>query len=182
MTIAVVTVHHALILVNTQTAKATPTPPGRHHTRPLSGSTSQRGSGQTRVIRDAGAPVYPLRGLLADRVADGGSPSARSMFSCPTGLARCSSARCARSRAGRGPWRRFPAARLSTMRCMAATPKAKPRGPWTPEEIARNERVNRGREARDQRKTPEERLEETLRLSRFVSELRDGAPDDVRAR
>ncbi len=68
------------------------------------------------------------------------------------------------------------------MRYMAATPKVKPRGPWTPEEIARNERVNREREARDQRKTPEERLEETLRLSRFISELRDGAPDDVRAR
>ncbi len=68
------------------------------------------------------------------------------------------------------------------MRCMAATPKTKPRGAWTPEEIARNERVNREREARDERKTPEERLEETLRLSRFISELRDGAPDDVRTR
>jgi len=65
---------------------------------------------------------------------------------------------------------------------MAAQPKARPKGPWTPEEIARNERVNREREARDQRMTPEERLEETLRLSRFINELREGVSGDVRAR
>jgi hypothetical protein len=65
---------------------------------------------------------------------------------------------------------------------MPAKPKAKPRGPWTPEEIARNERANQVRYARDQRKTPEERLEETLRLSRFISELRQGVPGNVRAR
>ena len=69
-----------------------------------------------------------------------------------------------------------------TMRYMAATPKAKSRGPWTPEEIARNARVNQARRARDQRKTPEERLEETLRLSRFISELQQGVSGDVRAR
>jgi hypothetical protein len=63
-----------------------------------------------------------------------------------------------------------------------AKPDNKPRGPWTPEEIARNERVNRARLARDREKTPEERLEETVRLSRFISELRQGAPADVRAR
>jgi len=68
------------------------------------------------------------------------------------------------------------------MRFMAAQPKARPKGPWTPEEIARNERVNREREARDQRMTPEERLEETLRLSRFINELREGVSGDVRAR
>jgi hypothetical protein len=68
------------------------------------------------------------------------------------------------------------------MPLMAAKPKAKPRGPWTPEEIARNERANQVRHARDQRKTPEERLEETLRLSRFISELRQGVPDNVRVR
>jgi hypothetical protein len=65
---------------------------------------------------------------------------------------------------------------------MATAPKSKPKGPWTPEEIARNERVNQARLARDREKTPEERLEETVRLSRFISELRQGAPDDVRAR
>jgi hypothetical protein len=65
---------------------------------------------------------------------------------------------------------------------MAAKPKAKPRGPWTPEEIAREERANQARAQRDREKTPEERLEETLRLSRFLSELRQGLPDDVRTR
>jgi hypothetical protein len=68
------------------------------------------------------------------------------------------------------------------MRCMAATPNAKPRGPWTPEEEARNERVNQARRARDRSKTPEERLEETLRLSRFIGELRQGVANDVRTR
>ncbi|HEV2943673.1 MAG TPA: hypothetical protein VGX26_00975 [Solirubrobacteraceae bacterium] len=65
---------------------------------------------------------------------------------------------------------------------MATKPKAKPKGPWTPEEIAREERANRARALSDRAKTPEERLEETVRLNRFISELRDGAPDDVRAR
>jgi len=68
------------------------------------------------------------------------------------------------------------------MRGMAAEPKNKPRGPWTPEEIAREERATQARALRDLEKTPAERLEETLRLSRFISELRQGAPPDVRAR
>ncbi len=63
---------------------------------------------------------------------------------------------------------------------MAAKPKAKPRGPWTAEEIARNERAERARALRDHEKTPQQCLEETLRLSRFVSELQQGLPDDVR--
>jgi len=58
--------------------------------------------------------------------------------------------------------------------------KAKPRGPRTAEEIARNERVEEIRALRDREKTPQVCLEETLRLSRFVSELRQGLPDDVR--
>jgi hypothetical protein len=61
-------------------------------------------------------------------------------------------------------------------------PQARPKGPWTPEEIARNERATQIRNARDREKTPAERLEETVRLSRFISELRQGVPDDVRAR
>jgi hypothetical protein len=65
---------------------------------------------------------------------------------------------------------------------MAADPKRGPRGPWTHEEIARDQRANQARALRDRAKTPKERLEETMRLSRFISELRDGAPDDVRAR
>jgi hypothetical protein len=63
---------------------------------------------------------------------------------------------------------------------MAAKPKGRSRGAWTAEEIARNERANEARAQRDREKTPEERLEETVRMSRFVSELRDGLPDDVR--
>jgi hypothetical protein len=65
---------------------------------------------------------------------------------------------------------------------MATKPKGRPKGSWTPEEIARNERVNKIRIEQDREKTPAERLEETLRLSRFISELRQGVPDDVRAR
>ncbi|MFI4978234.1 MAG: hypothetical protein ACHQC8_06125 [Solirubrobacterales bacterium] len=63
---------------------------------------------------------------------------------------------------------------------MAAKRKAKPRGPWTAEEIARNERAEETRALRDREKSTQERLEETLRLSRFVSELRQGLPSDVR--
>lgn len=65
---------------------------------------------------------------------------------------------------------------------MAAKPKTKPRGPWTPEEIAREERATRARDARDRQRTPEERLEETVRVSRFMSELTHGTRGNVRAR
>jgi hypothetical protein len=61
-------------------------------------------------------------------------------------------------------------------------PKARRKGPWTPEEIARNERVTKIRLARDREKTAAERLEETVRISRFISELKQGVPGDVRAR
>lgn len=63
-----------------------------------------------------------------------------------------------------------------------AKPKARPKGPWTPEEIARNERANKIRIEQDREKSPAERLEETVRLSRFISELQQGVPADVRAR
>lgn len=65
---------------------------------------------------------------------------------------------------------------------MPAEPKRKPRGPWTPEEIAREERATRARHARDRQSTPEQRLEETVRVSRFMSELTHGMRGDVRAR
>jgi|NGEPerStandDraft_6_1074524.scaffolds.fasta_scaffold18437_8 hypothetical protein len=64
---------------------------------------------------------------------------------------------------------------------MPAEPTPQPHGRWTPEEIAREEAAGRARRAQAHGKTPQERLEETLRLSRFISELRDGAPGDVRA-
>lgn len=53
---------------------------------------------------------------------------------------------------------------------------------WTSEEREREERVREIRAQRDRERTPEERLRQTLRLSRFMSELRQGLPDDVRAR
>lgn len=65
---------------------------------------------------------------------------------------------------------------------MGTDPKPRPKGPWTPEEIARNERAVRERARRDQQKTREERLEETLRMSRFLSELRQGMLHHVRTR
>jgi hypothetical protein len=57
----------------------------------------------------------------------------------------------------------------------------RPQG-WTPDEVARQQRSERVRAERESRKSPQERLEDTLRLSRFVSELAHGAADDVRAR
>jgi hypothetical protein len=65
---------------------------------------------------------------------------------------------------------------------MAAKPKTKPQRPWTQEEIAREERATRARHTRDLQSTPEQRLEETVRVSRFMSELTHGARGDVRAR
>lgn len=53
---------------------------------------------------------------------------------------------------------------------------------WTREEREREERVREIRARRDREMTAEERLRDTLRLSRFMSELRQGVPDDVRAR
>jgi hypothetical protein len=60
---------------------------------------------------------------------------------------------------------------------MTTNSKAKPRGQWTAEEIARNKRASEARALRDREKTPEERLEQTARMSRFVSELREGRED-----
>jgi hypothetical protein len=54
--------------------------------------------------------------------------------------------------------------------------------PWTRQERERDEQAREIRAARNRQRTPEERLEETLRLSRFMSELRRGVPGDVRAR
>jgi hypothetical protein len=53
---------------------------------------------------------------------------------------------------------------------------------WTREERERDERVREIRAKRNREKSPEERLQETLRLSKFMSELRRGVPGDVRAR
>jgi hypothetical protein len=53
---------------------------------------------------------------------------------------------------------------------------------WTSEEEARELRAREHRVQADSLKTAEERLEETLRLSRFMSELQQGAARDVQAR
>jgi hypothetical protein len=52
---------------------------------------------------------------------------------------------------------------------------------WTAEEQAREARVRAHRAQADRRKTAEQRLEETLRVSRLLSELQQGAARDVRA-
>jgi hypothetical protein len=52
---------------------------------------------------------------------------------------------------------------------MRTAPKAKPRGLWTPEEIARNEQVARARVARDRKRGASANLEETVALTRFAN-------------
>ncbi len=52
---------------------------------------------------------------------------------------------------------------------VAAKTKAKPRGPWTPEEIARNERANRAQVAHDSARGVSVNLEEAVALSRFAN-------------
>ncbi len=58
----------------------------------------------------------------------------------------------------------------------------RPSGAWTPEERAREERARQARARQDRDSTPGERLEETLRLSRLMSELGQSAAPDVRSR
>jgi hypothetical protein len=53
---------------------------------------------------------------------------------------------------------------------------------WTPEERAREERAGMIRARQDREGTPEDRLEETLRLSKLMSELQQGAARDVPGR
>jgi hypothetical protein len=53
---------------------------------------------------------------------------------------------------------------------------------WTSEERAREERAQVVRSREDQEKGPEERLEETLRLSRLIAELQQGVTRDVSGR
>jgi hypothetical protein len=67
-------------------------------------------------------------------------------------------------------------------RRMTEVPNVGQRGQWSPEELAQEHASTRAREQQDSTKTPQERLEETLRLSRFMSELTQGVPGDVPAR
>jgi hypothetical protein len=56
---------------------------------------------------------------------------------------------------------------------MAAKPKVKPRarpkGAWTPEEIARNERANKAQVKRDRARGVSTNLEEVVALTRFAN-------------
>lgn len=53
---------------------------------------------------------------------------------------------------------------------------------WTLEEREREERVRAVRSRQDHDHAPEQLLEETLRLSRLIGELRQGLARDVPAR
>jgi hypothetical protein len=52
---------------------------------------------------------------------------------------------------------------------MKTAPKAKPRGPWAPEEVARNERVAHARVARDRKLGVSANLEQAVVLTRFAN-------------
>jgi len=56
---------------------------------------------------------------------------------------------------------------------MAVKPKAKLRGPWTAEEIARNERADKAQVARDREHGVSANLEEAVALSRFANRFSD---------
>ncbi len=64
---------------------------------------------------------------------------------------------------------------------MATMSKAKPRGPWTPEEIARNERAIRAQVARDRARGVGVNLEEAAALARFANRFADAFRDAKRA-
>lgn len=55
------------------------------------------------------------------------------------------------------------------MQGMAAKPKARPKGPWTAEEVAREERANRAQVQRDRARGVSANLEEAAALARFAN-------------
>lgn len=67
------------------------------------------------------------------------------------------------------------------MRGMAAKPQARPKGPWTAEEIARNERVAQIRVARDRARGVSANLEDAVKLTRFANRLAEAFRDAQRA-
>ena len=64
---------------------------------------------------------------------------------------------------------------------MADKPKTKPKGPWTPEEIARNERVAKMRVERDRARGVSANLEDTVKLTRFANRFAEAFQDARRA-
>ena len=82
------------------------------------------------------------------------------------------------ARARRAPQSESAAAAAAMIRTMTIRNSST----WTAEERAREERARTIRARQDREKTPEERLEETLRLSKLISELQQGAARDVPGR
>jgi hypothetical protein len=70
-------------------------------------------------------------------------------------------------------------------RAMAAKPKAKPRarpkGPWTAEEVARNERVAKIRVQRDRARGVSANLEDVVAHTRFANRFAEAFRDARRA-
>lgn len=64
---------------------------------------------------------------------------------------------------------------------MATAPKPRPKGPWTPEEIARNERVAQARVARDRERGASVNLEEGIALTKFANRFAEAFRDARRA-
>ncbi len=52
---------------------------------------------------------------------------------------------------------------------MVEKPKARPKGPWTPEEIARHERADRAQVEHDRARGVSANLEEAVALTRFAN-------------
>jgi len=62
-----------------------------------------------------------------------------------------------------------------------AKPKAKPKGPWTAEEIARNERVTKIRVQRDRARGVSANLEDVVVQTRFANRFAEAFRDARRA-
>ncbi|MHB8490954.1 MAG: hypothetical protein ACYDA6_01900 [Solirubrobacteraceae bacterium] len=58
-------------------------------------------------------------------------------------------------------------------------PKSKPKGPWTPEEVARNERVARARVARDRKRGVSVNLADGIALTRFANRFAEAFRDQT---
>ena len=55
------------------------------------------------------------------------------------------------------------------MQSMTVPQRKRPKGPWTPEEIARNERANRAQVEHDRARGVSANLEEAAALARFAN-------------
>jgi len=64
---------------------------------------------------------------------------------------------------------------------MAAKPKARPKGPWTQEEIDRNERVAKIRVQHDRARGVSANLEDVVVLTRFANRFAEAFRDARRA-